>query len=351
MAGVKYRWKKGTVANENNRTFGTKAGKNTKDKVFLLAERDLFTKRASEYGFRPDGGEDEARTAVMSAYASASGDTSFESCWLTRTPGAGECDQMFVWGDAKYEWDPKGLDDYDTRMCERGNYGIRPAITLELSSNRLWDYAGTVCSDGTENTLTGKIVVVGSTDTILAGKKVRLTSPKGKKLIEGTTVKLSVKIKTTGKTAGKKLNWSSSNKAYAAVSQSGVVTAKKEGVGKTVTITATAADKSGVKAGYKFKIVEDTIQKVELCSLEEKKVDYTGGTLIKVKVTRKSGTVTGEEAAKLLTWSSSNERYATVSKTGEVSARRAGNGHTVTITGQTGKNKVEVTVKIKKWRM
>lgn len=52
----------------------------------------------------------------------------------------------------------------------------------------------------------------------------------------------------------KKVTWTSSNKKFATVNKKGVVTAKAPGKGKTVKITAKAADDSGVKKTVKIKI-------------------------------------------------------------------------------------------------
>ena len=61
-------------------------------------------------------------------------------------------------------------------------------------------------------------------------------------------------------------------------------------------------------------------------------------------------TTTGNSANKTLKWSSSNTKYATVSKNGKVSAKKAGKGKTVTITAKatdgSGK-KAKVNIKIK----
>lgn len=70
----------------------------------------------------------------------------------------------------------------------------------------------------------------------------------------GETAQLEVKCKTAG-TAGV-YTWKSSNEGYATVDAEGNVTIG-DAVGKTVTITVTAADGSGINANIKFKIVEN----------------------------------------------------------------------------------------------
>ena len=64
-----------------------------------------------------------------------------------------------------------------------------------------------------------------------------------------------LKIKYTPSTATKKkVSWSSSKKKWATVSSSGVVRAKKQGIGHTVRITAKAKDGSKKKASLRIKI-------------------------------------------------------------------------------------------------
>ena len=72
-------------------------------------------------------------------------------------------------------------------------------------------------------------------------------------MTKGEKVTLSYQVKPK-KATNKKVVWSSSNTKYATVNSKGVVTAKKAGIGKTVTITAKATDGSGKKATIKIKI-------------------------------------------------------------------------------------------------
>ncbi len=87
-----------------------------------------------------------------------------------------------------------------------------------------------------------------------AVKKITLKCDKNVKAGKKLTVKAT--IKTTGKNANKKLDWSTSNKKFATVTSKGVVTAKKAGKGKRVTITAKANDGSGKKASVKVNILK-----------------------------------------------------------------------------------------------
>lgn len=139
--------------------------------------------------------------------------------------------------------------------------------------------------------------------------------------------------------------WSSSNTKYAAVDKNGVVKMKKAGKNKTVTITAMAADGSGVKAFYKIKIVPKAVQKIEM-----KASSFT----VKVgkKVTLKAAVTPSnkKQVNTALQWSSSNTKYATVNRKGVVTAKKAGKGKKVQITARAtdGSNKKKtITIRIK----
>ncbi len=171
-----------------------------------------------------------------------------------------------------------------------------------------------------------KIQITGASRKIAAGKKIQLTA--------------SV---LPSNASNKAVKWTTSNKKYATVDSKGKVSVKKASAGKSVTITATAADGSGVKATYKIKIQKDAVKSI---TLKAKKTVKAGKTL-KVKATVKT---TGKKANKTLKWTSSNTKYATVSSKGVVKAKKAGKGRKVKITASatdgSGKKKT-VTVKIK----
>ncbi len=176
-----------------------------------------------------------------------------------------------------------------------------------------------------------------------AVKKITLKSS-GKAIAAGKKATVAATVATTGKTANKTLKWSSSNTKYASVSSKGLVTTKKAGAGKTVTITAAATDGSGKKASVQIKIVKDSVKKITLkCS--KKTVAAGKKATIKAKVT-----TTGKTASKSLAWSTSNKKYATVNSKGVVTTKKAGKGKTVTIkavsTDGTNK-KASVKIKIK----
>ena len=126
------------------------------------------------------------------------------------------------------------------------------------------------------------------------------------------------------------------------ISKNGKVTTKTAGKGKHVTVTATAKDGSKVSGNYKIKIAKGIVKKVNV--IAPKAVKAGKSVKLKVKVTATAG------AYKTLSWTSSNTKYATVSTSGKVTAKKAGKGKTVKITAKaldgSGKKAV-VKLKIK----
>ena len=148
-------------------------------------------------------------------------------------------------------------------------------------------------------------------------------------------------FRKTKTAANRTVKWKSSNKKYATVNSKGVVTVKKAGIGKKVTITATAKDGSGKKATYRIKIMKKAVKKI---TLKASKTKVTAGK----KVTIKATVTPGKNVNKKLTYKSSNKKYATVNSKGVVTTRKAGKGKTVKIiaTATDGSGK-KATIKIK----
>ncbi len=176
-----------------------------------------------------------------------------------------------------------------------------------------------------------------------AVKKVLIKSD-SKKMAAGKKIALKASVSATGKDANKVLNWTTSNKKYAAVSQKGIVTAKKAGIGKTVTITARATDGSGKKSSIRIKIVKHAVKKITIKSGTK---TLKAGKKITLKASVKT---TGKTANKTLKWTASNKKYATVTAKGVVTAKKAGKGRTVTIRAMStdGTNqKASIKIKIR----
>lgn len=85
------------------------------------------------------------------------------------------------------------------------------------------------------------------------GKREKVTISGKRPVKAGKSLKLTAKVKAS-KGANRKLEWSSSNKAFAEVTPSGVVKTKKAGKGKKVRITASATDGSNKKASVTIRI-------------------------------------------------------------------------------------------------
>lgn len=167
------------------------------------------------------------------------------------------------------------------------------------------------------------IRITGLSHSIAAGKKIKLTA--------------TVLPKTA---ANKKVVWTSSNKKVATVSQSGVVTVLKKTGGKSVIITATAADGSCVKKTFKINSKKGIVTKVAITG----KTTLSVGKSMKLKASVKATS----GAYKAVKWTSSNAKYATVSSKGVVKALKAGKGKIVKITAMAmdGSGK-KATIKIK----
>lgn len=150
----------------------------------------------------------------------------------------------------------------------------------------------------------------------------------------GGSLKLKVSSVKPAK-ASKKVTWSSSNKKIATVSKKGAVKAKKAG---TVTITAKSKANKKAKAKCKIKVYAQT-KKLQLSCQSSYTLHPGESVTVSAMVTSPSK---GYEPVK---WSSKNGKVATVDGKGKVTAVAVG---TTEITGQSGKKKVTVLVKVEK---
>ena len=207
-------------------------------------------------------------------------------------------------------------------------YSPEKTITIQVNGN---GQGGTSSEGegGSKNDAVKKkvsrITITGISNKIAAGKKIKLTA----------------KVSPSD-AANKKVEWKSSNKKVATVNSSGVVTMKANSGGKKVTITATAKDKSGVKATYKITSMKGRVKKIAISGGKSVKAGKTLKLKAKVTATKK--------ANKKLKWKSSNTKYATVNSSGKVTAKKAGKNKKVKITAEAtdgSKVKKSVTVKIK----
>ena len=122
------------VVNKDNPVFGTKGGKNTSDKIFVLSLAEVSRKKGGKkYGFL----DDEIRACGKSDFSKTG------SWWWLRSPGDDRYCAAVVNSDGWVYGDGSRVNGSDD--------GVRPALHLNLSSSNLFSYAGIVSSDGTEN--------------------------------------------------------------------------------------------------------------------------------------------------------------------------------------------------------
>ncbi len=229
------------------------------------------------------------------------------------------------------------------KLLKGGKLRLQPTIAPENATNKAISWSSSnrsvarVDSQGTVTAVSAGTAVITATATDGSGvkgtyqvtvtvhlvKKITLES-EYKAVAAGKKVKVTAAVATTGKTASKALAWTVSNKKYATVNAKGIVSTKKAGAGKTITVTAKAKDASKKKASIKIKIVKDAVKKITLSC--QKKTLPAGR-----KVTVKASVKAGKTANKALAWSTSNKKYATVNSKGVVTAKKAGKGKTVTI--------------------
>lgn len=183
----------------------------------------------------------------------------------------------------------------------------------------------------------------------LCGKKQTQVLKKLKAVIKLNTNNITLKIKqsttavkVTSMTKGDKTaSWKSSNPKVAAVTSKGKITGKKSGTAK-ITVTL----KSGVKSVVNVKVQKGTVATTKL-TVTGKPVKIT-----KNKLTLKRGkseTLTAVRAPltsqQKVTYATSDKKVATVSRSGKITAKKAGKAK---ITVTSGKRKVVITVTVKK---
>ena len=133
------------VINNDNPDFGTEGGNNTIDKVYLLSIEEVTNE---DYGFSTSSNEDAvSRRALNTDYVKGQGaytSTEYEGNgpWWLRSPGYISFDAAYVGSSGNVSRIGDGVYS--------DNFGVRPALHLNLSSVSEWSLAGTVASDGTE---------------------------------------------------------------------------------------------------------------------------------------------------------------------------------------------------------
>ena len=182
-------------------------------------------------------------------------------------------------------------------------------------------------------------ITVKQRATKLTASTNNYTIKKTLTVTKGKSVKVAIKATPEG--ASNKVTWKTSNKKVATV-KNGKITAKKAG---KATITATAKDGSKKKVKFTVKVVTGKVTAVAVDKTDVALV--AGGTAAEGTATVKATVTTkGKNASKNVGWKSSNEKVATVTNKGVITAVAPGKATiTVIATDGTGKKAtVNVTV-------
>jgi len=180
-------------------------------------------------------------------------------------------------------------------------------------------------ADGTGKKTTVKVRVV----RMATGIKITGTTS----VLAGKRVTLSASVEPSNATE-KKVTWSSSDPSVATVDSRGRVTAQKVTGLKSVVITATAKDGSGVAAQHTINVTP-AISKMQVTADES----VVSGTLV-IDLTTSPTVDLGmyiepADACQDVKWTSSSTRRATVDENGVVSAKQTGTVK-ITATAQDG---------------
>lgn len=256
------------VINDGNVDWNMEASDDTYDKIYLLS---ITEAKNTSYGFSTNYKEnDMGRRGLPTPYSMEKGIyvskheewLGWSSTWL-RSPGRNSSEAAYI-SYSGYIIEGGGwVNNYET--------GIRPVMHIDLSLTSMWNYAGTVSSDGVVKEVVPKeenVTTNNSDKTTSSNKDKSYTSKPGTKKI--LTKKLSLKAGKKKVKAGKKLTikvkyfpknvtykkvkWSVSNKKWASISSKGVFKAKKAGKGRSVTVKCKVLDGSKKIAKIKIKI-------------------------------------------------------------------------------------------------
>lgn len=155
-------------------------------------------------------------------------------------------------------------------------------------------------------------------------------------ILKGQNKKISVTYNPTDTTDDKTTRWESSDEEIATIDDNGTLTAKKEG---TTTITAKVGNFSDTVEVTVIEIPLGTIAITELIDTIDK------GQTHKFDITYNPEDTTDD---KTVTWTSSDEKIASIDEDGVFTAKKAG---TVDITAKVGEKTDTITVEVKEYHL
>ncbi|MCM1157097.1 MAG: Ig-like domain-containing protein [Bacteroidales bacterium] len=235
-------------------------------------------------------------------------------------------------------------DDADNREIEWSSSNSKVAM-VDGNGKVTGVSAGTAvitakAKDGSGVTASCKVTVTENNPG--GGSAIKVTSLKitgpTKKVAPGKKIKLTAAVYPKN-AANKQVTWKVSNKKYASVNRQGVVTTKKAGKGRKVTITAVSAEDNRIKAVYKISIMKNAVKKIKLTGKKTLKVGKS--TKLKAKFTPAKG------ISKELTWTSSNKKVAAVNAKGKVTAKKKGKAKITAKAKDGSGKKASITIKVK----
>ncbi len=233
------------------------------------------------------------------------------------------------------------------------NLSVSPTLQFTANKPVTWKSGstryGTISQTGLLTCLSPRTIFISA--TAADGEKV-VCEVRMVRLVTGITLSgntlmtaggytdLSAQV-TPSNAANKNIKWTSSDTSVATVNSRGRVTAKDITEAKTVTITASATDGSGITAEHTI-TVKPPVQSISITSNGEKVqtvyVDINDPTV------DLDALILPAAARQDVVWSSSRTNYATVDANGVVTVKRTGS---VTITATTQdrtKKKASVTI-------
>lgn len=248
--------------------------------------------------------------------------------------------QGHEWGSWKVTKAATCADGEKQRTCENCDAVEKAAIKATKAHNfSAWKVTkkATVLAAGTQERTCD---VCGKKETA-AVKKLTATIALNAKGTVPLKVKQSFKVNVTMGAGDKVKSWKSSNSKVVSV-KNGTIKGLK--AGKTATITVQLA--SGKSASFKVKVQKAAVatKSIKVTNAATGKNQGKSATLKVGQSLKLAAALTPVTSADKVTWSTSNKKIATVSKTGEIKAKKKGKA---TITVKSGKKSYKITVNVK----